>query len=102
MYHKGRGSQESVFGELKSQSQPEYIPVRYLCGNQLYMIAAIMAHNLNRGLQMATATAERGTTVKGNSSGEKSRDIRILWARGRGCWMYPSMSRLNMHVPMPI
>lgn len=64
MYHNGRGSQESVFGELKSQSQLDYVPVRHLCGNQLYMIAAIMAHNLNRELQMATAHAERGTTVK--------------------------------------
>jgi hypothetical protein len=64
LYHNGRGSQESVFGELKSQSQLEYVPVRYLYGNQLYMIAAIMAHNLNRELQMATAPAERGTTAK--------------------------------------
>jgi hypothetical protein len=64
LYHNGRGSQESVFGELKSQSQLEYVPVRYLYGNQLYMIAAIMAHNLNRELQMATEPAERGTTAK--------------------------------------
>jgi hypothetical protein len=64
LYHNGRGSQESVFGELKSHSQMEYIPVRHLYGNQLYMTAAILAHNLNRELQMATTPAERGTTVK--------------------------------------
>jgi hypothetical protein len=64
MYHNGRGNQENVFGELKTQSQMEYIAVRHLYGNQLYMLASIMAHNLNRELQMATRPAERGTTVK--------------------------------------
>ena len=64
LYHNGRGSQESVFGELKSQAQMEYIAVRHLYGNQLYMIAAILAHNLNRELQMATMPADRGTKVK--------------------------------------
>jgi len=64
MYHNGRGSQESVFGELKSQSQMEYIAVRHLYGNQLYMMAAILAHNLSRELQMATMPVARGTTVK--------------------------------------
>ena len=64
MYHHGRGSQESVFGELKWQSQLEYVPTRHLYGNQLYMIAAILSHNLNRELQMATMPADRGTTTK--------------------------------------
>ena len=64
LYHNGRGSQENVFGELKSQTQLEYIAVRHLHGNQIYMIAAILAHNLNRELQMATTPAARGTTVK--------------------------------------
>lgn len=64
MYHHGRGSQESVFGELKSHSQLDYVPVRHLYGNQLYMIAAIMSHNLNRELQMAASPADRGTTTK--------------------------------------
>ena len=64
MYHNGRGNQENVFGELKTQSQMEYIAVRHLYGNQLYMLASIMAHNLNRELQMATRPVERRTTVK--------------------------------------
>jgi len=64
LYHNGRGSQENVFGELKSQTQMEYIAVRHLHGNQIYMIAAILAHNLNRELQMATTPAARGTTAK--------------------------------------
>lgn len=64
MYHNGRASQESVFGELKSQSQMDYIAVRRLCGNQMYMMAAIIAHNLNRELQMAVKPKDRGTTEK--------------------------------------
>src|SRR3990172_4647592 len=64
LYHNGRGSQENVFGELKSQTQMEYIAVRHLYGNQIYMMAAILAHNLNRELQMATTPTARGTTVK--------------------------------------
>jgi hypothetical protein len=63
-YHNGRGSQESVFGELKSQGQMDYIAVRGLYGNQLYMLASIMAHNLNRELQMVASTKDRGTTEK--------------------------------------
>jgi hypothetical protein len=64
LYHNGRGSQENVFGELKTQAQLEYVAVRHLHGNQIYMIAAILAHNLNRELQMATMPPVRGTTVK--------------------------------------
>ena len=62
VYHNGRGAQESVFGELKSQSQMDYLAVRRLCGNQLYMLCAILAHNLNRDMQMATRAPHRGTT----------------------------------------
>ena len=63
-YHNGRAAQESVFGELKSQSQMDYIAVRGLLGNQLYMLAAVLSHNLNRELQMATRVPDRGTTEK--------------------------------------
>jgi hypothetical protein len=63
-FHHGRGSQESVFGELKSQSQMDCIAVRRLCGNQLYLLAAVMAHNLARELQMATMPRCRATREK--------------------------------------
>lgn len=63
-FHQGRGQQENVFSELKSQGQLDYIPVRRLYGNQLYMMASILSHNLNRELQMATAEPDRGTTEK--------------------------------------
>ena len=64
MYHNGRAAQESVFGELKSQSQMDYIAVRGLLGNQLYMLAAVLSHNLNRELQMETKAPDRSTTEK--------------------------------------
>ena len=64
IYHNGRGSQENVFSELKTQSQMDYIAVKKLSGNQCYLMAAIFAHNLNRELQMATGDRDRGTNEK--------------------------------------
>lgn len=51
-FHHGRGAQEGLFAEAKGHCQLEYIPVRTRCGNQTYCLAAIMAHNLTRELQM--------------------------------------------------
>ena len=65
-FHHGRGTQEKVFGELKSQSQMDYIAVRRLSGNQLYLMTAILAHNLTRELQMRTESKTRGTTERRN------------------------------------
>ena len=65
-FHHGRGSQEKVFGELKSQSQMDYIAVRRLSGNQLFLMTAILAHNLTRELQMRTESKTRGTSEKRN------------------------------------
>ncbi len=45
------------------QSQMDYIAVRGLLGNQLYMLA-VLSHNLNRELQMETKAPDRGTTEK--------------------------------------
>jgi len=63
-YHNGRGAQEGVFAELKSQGQMDYIPVRTLWGNQAYQLAAILAHNLSRELQMQRRPPQRRTTEK--------------------------------------
>ena len=63
-FHDGRGSQEGVFGELKSQCQMGYVPVRTLIGNQLYLLAGLFAHNLTRELQMAARPPSRTTTSK--------------------------------------
>ena len=63
-FHHGRGYQEKIFGEMKSQGQMDYMAVRCLCGNQLYLMASILAHNLTRELQMLTKPKSRGTTEK--------------------------------------
>lgn len=63
-YHNGRGSQEGIFAEAKTHGQLDYIPTRRLHGNQLYMFASLMAHNLNRELQMHIKPRVRGTTEK--------------------------------------
>lgn len=63
-FHNGRGAQEGIFAELKSQAQMGYIPVRTLWGNQAYLLAAILAHNLNRELQMQRRPPQRRTTEK--------------------------------------
>ena len=63
--HNGRGAQEDVFAELKSQTQMEdYIPTRRMAGNQVYLLAAVLAHNLNREMQMLCHEQERNTTEK--------------------------------------
>lgn len=63
-YHEGRGAQEAIFGELKSEGQMDYVPVRKLHGNQAYLLATILAHNLSRELQMQVREPERRTTEK--------------------------------------
>jgi len=63
-FHNGRGSQEGIFGELKSHCQMGYVPVRKCLGNQLYLLAGLLAHNLVRELQMATTPRTRRTTAK--------------------------------------
>jgi hypothetical protein len=60
--HNSRGAQEAIFAELKSQTQMDYIPCRRRAANQTWLLSAIMAHNLNRDLQMSADEAERGTT----------------------------------------
>jgi hypothetical protein len=63
-FHEGRGSQEGIFAELKSHCQMDYVPVTTRVGNQLYMFAGILAHNLTRELQIQLAPRTRGTTAK--------------------------------------
>ncbi len=62
-FHEGRGSQEGLLGELKTNCQMNYVPVRTRCGNQLYLLAGLFAHNLTRELQMNAAAPCRNTTA---------------------------------------
>ncbi len=63
-FHEGRGQQEHVFGELKTQANMDYIPSRSWAGNKIYLLCAILAHNLGRELQMDATDAQRGTTER--------------------------------------
>lgn len=60
--HNGRGAQEGVFAELKSQGQLDYVPTKTLAGNQVFLLSAVLAHNLNRDLQMTSHEPSRNTT----------------------------------------
>jgi len=42
----------------------DYVPVTTRAGNQLYMFAGILAHNLTRELQIQVTPRARGTTAK--------------------------------------
>jgi hypothetical protein len=61
-FHNGRGAQEGIFAELKSQTQMDYIPTRRQAGNQVYILSAMLAHNLNREKQMMAYEQQRNTT----------------------------------------
>ena len=63
-YHSGRGSQEGVFGELKTQCHMDYIPVRTRCGNETFLLAGLFAFNLIRDLQMQIEPPTRMTSPK--------------------------------------
>ena len=63
-FHHGRGAQEGVFAELKSHTQMDYVPTRRQAGNQVYLLSAVLAHNLNREMQMHCYAQQRNTTEK--------------------------------------
>jgi len=63
-YHSGRGSQEGVFGELKTQCQMDYVPVKKRLGNETYLLASVFAFNLIRELQMQLEPPQRRTNRK--------------------------------------
>ena len=66
-FHNGRGCQEGFIGELKSHCQLDYVPVRKKTGNQIFLFSSIMAHNMNRELQMIADVRIRNTTEKRNT-----------------------------------
>ena len=50
--HEGRGSQEGIFAELKSENALAYVPTKTWLGNRAFMSATLIAHNLTRELEM--------------------------------------------------
>jgi len=63
-FHEGRGQQENVFSELKDHVNMDYVPSRRWSANKMYLLCAILAHNLGRELQMDASEPQRGTTEK--------------------------------------
>lgn len=63
-FHHGRGAQEKLFGELKTQCQLDYIPVTTKVGNQIFLWSAVLSHNSARELQMMATPPQRHTTAK--------------------------------------
>lgn len=63
-FHNGRGVQEGIFAELKSDNALAYVPTNTWAGNRIYLITALMAHNLGRELQMRARPPARTTTAK--------------------------------------
>lgn len=63
-FHEGRGSQEGLFAELKSDNAMGYVPTRTWNGNRVYLLAALLSHNLNRELQMQVEPPQRSTSRK--------------------------------------
>ena len=55
-FHEGRGYQENIFSELKSQLNMEYIPCRKWNGNKIYLLSNFLVHNLGRELQMSLSS----------------------------------------------
>jgi hypothetical protein len=64
LFHNGRGSQETLFGDAKNDAALDAIPTRRLAGNQIFTLCAMMAHNLSRELQMLAAPAASKALVK--------------------------------------
>jgi hypothetical protein len=64
LFHNGRGSQEGLFAELKTQCQMGYIPCKRKAGNTLWLHLNCLAHNLTRELQMRTQRRSRVNTPK--------------------------------------
>lgn len=60
LFHNGRGSQEAIFGDAKTDAALNVIPSKRLTGNQLFTLCSMMAHNLSRELQiLASSRASR-------------------------------------------
>ncbi len=56
LFHNGRGTQETIFGEAKTNAALDALPSRRLAGNQIFTLCAMMAHNLSREIQMLASS----------------------------------------------
>jgi hypothetical protein len=64
LFHNGRGSQEAIFGNAKTDTALGVIPCRKLAANQTFTLCAMMAHNLFRQVQMLAKPSAPRTLAK--------------------------------------
>ena len=64
LFHNGRGSQEAIFGDAKTDTALDVIPCRRLAANQVFTVSAMLAHNLSREIQMLAQPAAPRATAK--------------------------------------
>lgn len=57
LFHNGRGSQEAIFGDAKTDTALGVIPCKRLSSNQVFTLASMMAHNFSREMQMVAHPA---------------------------------------------
>jgi len=63
-FHEGRGQQENVFSDLKSQGSLGYVPCRKWNANKAFLLANVFAHNLTRALQVQVGRPGRNLNEK--------------------------------------
>ena len=51
-FHNGRGSQEAIFGNAKTDTGLGVIPCKRLIANQVFTLSSMMAHNFSQEMQM--------------------------------------------------
>ena len=87
LFHNGRGSQEAIFGDAKTNAGLNVIATRRLAGNQIFTLCAMMAHNLSREIQMlATPRMLRAQPKRPSAWNFKTLDTlrhRIIQRAGR-------------------
>jgi hypothetical protein len=64
LFHNGRGSQEAIFGDAKTDVALDVIPCKRLVANQVFTLCSMMAHNLSREIQMLTTPPAHRTQPK--------------------------------------
>jgi len=64
LFHNGRGSQESIFGDAKNDTALGVIPCKRLVANQVFTLASMMAHNFSKEMQMLAHPAAPRSKAK--------------------------------------
>jgi hypothetical protein len=90
LFHNGRGSQESIFGNAKNDTALGVIPCKRLIANQAFTLASMMAHNFSKEIQMlAHPAATRAKPKRPTAWKFKKLDTirhQIIQRAGRFTW----------------